>query len=140
MIALMNPPPMGAINGNIAFDSMKNPVSVNIGFFDVCDPASLGSYAASCGGCKTAPSPYCPSGPSQLQGTGFDIWGGPSNGGGTSWLETQAPVTASQEFDLRFAIWNTGDDALFSSVLVDNFQWIATPGVAVGTDPVQNPK
>ena len=37
-IALVSPAPMGSINGNISFDSKNNPVSVNLGFFDVCDP------------------------------------------------------------------------------------------------------
>lgn len=140
-IALVQPNPMGSMNGNIAFDSMKNPVSVNIGFFDVCDPNSIQGYTN-----KTPPNPYCPSGPAQLEGTGFDIWGGapPSspyeNSGATSWLETQAPVSGNQEFDIRFAIWNTGDEALFSSVLVDNWQWILTPGVSIDTTPVTNPK
>ena len=38
-ITLVNPPPMGALNGNISFDSNHNPVSVNLGYFEVCDPA-----------------------------------------------------------------------------------------------------
>ncbi len=47
-IALVNPAPVGAINGNISFDSMHNPVSVNLGFFDVCDPSQSSQYAAGC--------------------------------------------------------------------------------------------
>ena len=53
-IALVQPPPMGSVNGNICFDSQSNPVSVNIAFFDVC----LG----------------CPLGETELIGTGFDTW------------------------------------------------------------------
>ena len=112
-IALVTPAPMGAINGNISFDSQNNPVSVNIAFFDVC--------------------PGCPLGDAELQGTGFDIW---NDAGATSWLTTSAPVEAGSEFSIRFATWDTGDQAWDSTVLIDNFQWIADAGtISVGTIP-----
>jgi hypothetical protein len=142
-IALVNPPPMGSINGNISFDSNTNPVSVNIAFFDVCDPASAGSWAQSCfGNCPPLPSPYCPSGTAELVGTGFLEWDSfASYAGGTSWLKTQAPVTGGEEIQLRFAIWDTGDQALDSTALIDNFQWIANGGtVNVETEEVPEPR
>ena len=107
-IALVNPPPLGAINGNISFDSKTNPVSVNIAFFDVCQGCALGA--------------------GELAGTGFDTW---NDAGATSWLKTQAPVTGGQEVSIRFAIWDTGDPAWDSTVLVDSFQWIANGGTVV---------
>ena len=46
-------------------------------------------------------------------------------------------VEGGEELTIRFAIWDTGDDAWDSTVLVDNFQWIATGGtVTVDTTPV----
>jgi len=135
-IALVTPPPMGAINGNISFDSMSNPVSVNIAFFDVCDPANIGAFAQNCFmGCPAPPNPYCPSGIAELQGNGFDgAWG---DAGGTSWLQTTAPIGPGEEFQIRFAIWDVGDTALDSTVVIDKFEWIANGGtVNVGTDPV----
>lgn len=115
-IALVQPPPMGSVNGNISFDSMNNPVSVNIAFFDVC----LG----------------CPLGETELQGTGFDVW---DDAGATSWLTTKAPIKGGEEFSIRFAIWDTGDQSWDSTVLVDNFQWLANAGtVVVGTVPTPN--
>jgi hypothetical protein len=130
---------MGAINGNISFDSASNPVSVNIAFFDVCDPAGIGNFASVCGGCKPPPNPYCPSGIAQLQGNGFDgAWG---DAGGTSWLQTNAPVEPGQEFEIRFAVWDVGDTALDSTVVIDGFEWIANGGtVNVGTEPVPVPQ
>jgi hypothetical protein len=114
-IALVDPAPMGAINGNISFDSMTNPVSVNIAFFQVCSG--------------------CPLGTQELAGTGFDVW---DDAGATGWLVTQAPVEPGEEFSIRFAIWDTGDQAWDSTVLIDNFQWIANAGtVTVGTEPVK---
>jgi len=117
-IALVNPAPEGSVNGNISFDSMNNPVSVNIAFFDVCDPGITGEP--------------CPSGPMELQGTGF----GPGEGG-TTWLQTSAPVTGGQTFSIRFATWDVGDSAYDSTTIIDNFQWVANGGtVTVGTIPV----
>jgi hypothetical protein len=110
-IALVTPPPMGSINGNVSFDSQNNPVSVNVAFFNVCDG--------------------CPLGTAELAGTGFEV-----SAGGTSWLQTTAPVEAGQTFSVRFAIWDTGDQSWDSTVLVDAFEWIANAGVEVGTTPV----
>ncbi|NUO49610.1 MAG: hypothetical protein HOV80_12205 [Polyangiaceae bacterium] len=108
-IALVNPAPMGSINGNISFDSMANPVSVNVAFFDVCQG--------------------CPAGTAELQGTGFA-----DAEGGTTWLQTSAPITGGETFSIRFAIWDTGDTAYDSTTLIDNFSWIANGGtVNVGT-------
>ncbi len=139
-IALVNPAPMGADpGGNISFDANHNPVSVNIAFFDVCDPALCSSFAMFCTGtCPSAPANCCSSGPAQLSGTGFDNTT-IGNAGGTAWLETQAPIAGDATFTIRFAIWDTGDMNLDSTAVVDNFQWIAQGGtVVVGTTPVPN--
>ncbi len=144
-IALVNPAPMGSQNGNISFDSNNNPVSVNIGFFDVCAPTptqNTWTQDSGCSPCPPLPNPLCPSGPGELAGTGFDdVWS--SNwGGGTSWLESQAPVTGGEEFTIQFTIWDASDHILDSTVLVDGFQWVAGAGsnVTVGTGKVPNPK
>src|SRR5262249_29125823 len=58
-IALVNPPPMGSINGNISFDSNHNAVSVNLAFFDVCDPSGIANFASNCfQNCPSPPNPY----------------------------------------------------------------------------------
>ncbi len=137
-IALVNPPPMGSINGNVSFDSNSNPVSVNLAYFDVCDPVANNDFAQWCLiGCPPAPSPYCPLGPGELLGTGFDDAFGSNieDAGATSWLETTVPITGGQEFDLRFAIWDTGDTNYDSTVLLDAFTWVATPGTTISTTP-----
>jgi hypothetical protein len=139
-IALVSPPPKGSLNGNISFDSLGNPVSVNLGFFNVCDPSQIGLYAFDCnqggvGSCPSPPNPYCPSGTAELQGTGLDVWdNGFGNAGATSWLLSQAPVTGGSDVSIRFVMWDTGDQLFDSTTLIDNFQWIATKGtVTVGT-------
>jgi hypothetical protein len=112
-IALMDPAPEGSINGNVSFDTMTNPVSVNIAFFQVCQGCTLGT--------------------AELQGTGFDVW---DDAGATGWLATTAPVEGGDQFKLRFAIWDTGDQSWDSTVIVDNFQWVAETGTVVGTAPI----
>ncbi|CAN5222859.1 hypothetical protein BH09MYX1_BH09MYX1_60240 [soil metagenome] len=117
---------------NISFDANKNPVSVNNGFFDRCSPKTLS--------CSNFPSGYkaCGSGDAELQGTGFyalaaHCGGGQDSGGGaTGWLQTKAPVQPGETITIEFMIWDTGDQAWNSSVLIDGWQWEATD-TTVGT-------
>ena len=116
----------GGVADNMSFDSKKNPVSVNNGFFDRCTAnAKIG--------CKGSPgTSTCPSGPDELAGTGFGVTGsfcGAAGGttvagGATGWLSSQAAVKAGETFTLDLMIWDAGDGSLDSSVLLDNFQWI----------------
>jgi hypothetical protein len=144
-IALVSPAPAGSINGNIAFDSHNNPVSVNFVGIDVCDPDQKAQFASDCATtgntCPTAPDPYCPAGTGPLKETGFDTLGASYGGAGaTSWLRSQAPVKGGSEFTIRFAIWDTGDQAFDSTVLIDDFQWITSGSATTGTVPVTSPK
>ncbi len=116
---------------NISFDGNGNPVSVNNGFFDVCSPAGLQ--------CPSMPKPStCKLGATELAGTGFFISGdsqcGPtdSGGGATGWLTTQAPVSPGETITLQLIIWDTGDQIYDSSVLLDNWNWVASD-TTVGT-------
>ena len=110
---------------NISFDSKNNPVSVNNGFFDRCSPGSGLN-------CSNFPSgyKYCAGGDSELKGTGFYVpqdscfvGKTDSGGGGTGWLTTKAPVAGGETITLEFMIWDTGDQAYDSSVLIDKFNW-----------------
>jgi hypothetical protein len=90
-----------AFTGNVSFDSMGNPVSINAAFFTVC------SGGGSC------------TGDAELDGTGYQD----GNGGGTGWLTTTAPVRPGEKVTLRFIIFDEGDWILDSAVLIDNFRW-----------------
>ncbi|APR85404.1 Cell division protein FtsH [Minicystis rosea] len=142
-VALVSPPPAGSINGNVAFDAGKRPVSVNLAFFDTCDPATQPEFATNCGApvntaCPMPPSPYCADGVGALAGTGFDVWG---DAGATRWLVTQAPIKGGSDITVRFALWDTTDQSLDSTVLLDGFSWIPVGApVGVSTDPVASPK
>lgn len=130
---------------NVSFDSAKNPVNVNLGFFDRCtagvQTGCCASDEAAQGLCKTGntKTSTCPGGPGELAGTGFGrisksgsatdldtqtyCKDNSTGGGGTGWLQTQAPVEAGETITLEFVIWDTGDPLLDSSVLLDHFTW-----------------
>ena len=141
-VAMLDPIPMGLIDGNIVFDKQKNPVSVNNAFLEVC-------------GCSNGPPCQaggknftCALGDTTLLGTGFGKDGPMPNmpnqfgqdHGSTMWLETQAPVEPNKEMTIEFAAWDSGDGILDSTALIDNFTWIAKSGTTVGTNTVPNPK
>ncbi len=85
--------------GNVSFDSKGSCVSINNGFFTVCDG--------------------CAQGAAGLAGTGYD--GG--IGGGTGWLTTTVPVTPGETITLRFIIFDETDHIYDSAVLIDDFRW-----------------
>ncbi len=133
-----------AFNGgtpeNISFDPNKNPVSVNNDFFDRCTP----NVTTGCLGDRAAKS-TCAAGENELRGTGYyckaaycGIMGSrdeSTGGGATGWLETKAPVKQGEEIQLDFMIWDTGDSALNSSTLIDNFRWEASDTTTVTERP-----
>lgn len=105
---------------NISYDSMGQPVTINNGFFDVCDSYS-GPNADGVMVSNTCTKPS-----SLLARTGYDrvpVGSTLKVGGGTGWLRTTAPVTPGETIKLRFIILDEGDAQYDSSVLIDNFKW-----------------
>jgi hypothetical protein len=106
------------------------PVGVNLaptGLFSQCQSDETG-----CSDGIDGPFCTCAGGPAPLAGTGFDQSGtgcGYSSleGGGTGWLTTSGNVNRGEVMEIRFAIWDTGDQVYDSLVLLDNFQWSVTP-------------
>ncbi len=120
---------------NISYDPNGNPINVNNSFFQACSPAN-----ATVGCLGTQSTDKCSLGNGELQGTGFYDPGSncsqnDSGGGATSWLTTQAPVSPGETITLQLIIWDTGDQAYDSNVILDNWQWTATT-TSVGTHPV----
>ena len=105
---------------NISFDANGSAVSVNNGFFQVC-----GGNGKNCG--------PCPNGTADLSGTGMDK----ANGGGTAWLTTKAPVVPGETMVLDLTVFDVSDHVLDSLVLVDNWQWLATPSGPPTTNPAK---
>ena len=101
---------------NISFDAKLNPVSVNNGFFEVCQAK----------GCYT-----CPNGPGQLAGTGMQLG---NTGGGTLWLQTKAPVVPGETMVLELMVFDVSDGILDSLALLDAFEW-SVKASTVGTGP-----
>lgn len=90
--------------GNISFDEMGHPISLNAGFLDY----------------KDAPNPIdCPAPCSapELGGTAME------GHAGTKWLTTTAGVTPLEQITVIFAVFDLSDPILDTVVLLDNFQW-----------------
>jgi hypothetical protein len=121
-VAMLSPVPSMLVDGNLSFDVQGNTISVNAGFLEACYPGTHGGKTFACS-----------LGYSEIVGTGFDSGGGSA---ATSWLVTTAPVEVpGQEITLHFAIWDSGDQVLDSTVLIDNFRFELEEG-QVGTVPV----
>ncbi len=143
--------PLAGVNpdGNISFDKAGNPVSVNNAFFTTCaNPKCRLPFTSSQNGCPAvmACDPNantcgtgCVDGSDDLAAYYPDYYASSNDdtrrkrGGGTAWLTTQAPVVPGQIFNLDFYIWDTSDQVLDSSVIIDNFQWKCTE-TQVSTD------
>jgi len=129
-VVIMTPAPVGeppTANDNIAFDSMGNIISVNAGFLTVCDPNSMA-------GTTTYP---CPEGSYKLAGTGFGMDSTSTEKGGdgmdhasTDWLTTTVSVSAlaGKQITLLFAVWDSTDGILDTTVLIDNLHWTFATG------------
>lgn len=117
---------------NIAFDSQRNPIGVNNGFVEVCNPFD---YSGTKNGLPFTRSFTCRYGTAELAATGFDSeeFGGPH--AATGWLTTHTNVVPGALFVLRLAIWDAGDEWRDSSVLIDNFRWEVVADEAVTMRP-----
>ena len=119
---------------NIVFDTNNQPVTVNTGFFQVCQPQPICSMCVACGGNSNCATKVCGvkcvKGRTELEGTGYDefIVGRHDQqvGGATGWLTTSAPVTPGETFTLQFFIFDGADHEYDSAVLIDGFQWCST--------------
>jgi hypothetical protein len=145
-VVFKDPKPAQAADGNIVFDANRDPIGVNTGLLAVCDSSVQSRQAI-----KTF---TCDQGTALLRGTGYgrgesDCGSFTDSGGAsTGWLKTTAPVKPGEVITLRFAIWDTTDALLDSTVLLDHFQWITfeadpekstpevPPEVPVETKPV----
>jgi len=132
-LALQDPAPPEALLGNISFDSQNNPVSVNNGYLEVCDPA----IGATMPGGKTF---ACALGTDQLTDTGFDDIDGAGSHAATGWLETASPVEPGSIVKLRLVVHDMSDPVLDSTVLIDQFEFSTEPAMGPVTTPVEVPK
>jgi hypothetical protein len=127
-VVVLEPFPSGQSDGNISFDSVGNPVSVNNALVQSCTCAS----GPPCDAPPFAPiiSYDCDDGASRLQGTGFET------GAATGWLTTKTPVAGGEVVKLRFTVYDSGDGVLDSTTIVDNFRWLGEPPEDVETTPI----
>ncbi|MEZ4450067.1 MAG: choice-of-anchor L domain-containing protein [Nannocystaceae bacterium] len=94
--------------GNISFDNMGNPISLNAGFLDYQDGSgSLPEFAGTC----------------------------MRQHAGTSWLKSTVGVTPGEQITVVFAIFDLSDQILDSYAFLDNFQWGCEPSGEAADDP-----
>lgn len=93
---IVDPSPSGAVNGNVAFDSLSRPMGVNSAFLN-------------------------PGNTNILKGTGFDIW---NDAASTGWVRTTVPVTGGSTITVKFIIYDLGDQNSDMTVLLDRFHWL----------------
>ncbi len=95
--------------GNISFDEMGNPISLNAGFLDYRDDA--GTLPALAGTCMRYHA-------------------------GTKWLSTTAGVVPGEQITVVFAIFDLSDSILDSYAFIDNFRWGCEGDSKPSTKPV----
>jgi len=95
--------------GNISFDEMGHPISLNAGFLDFKDAPNTYDCPAPC----EAP---------ELDGTAM------MDHAGTKWLTTTAGVTPGETIEVVFGVFDLSDPILDTVVLLDNFQWSCEGG------------
>jgi hypothetical protein len=139
--------PANPSDKNLAFyqnaSMMKYPVGVNLAFGNTGLFTQCVNGMTGCAGLGLFPMGSISTcmGTTDLAGTGFD--GANSGqcdsnslqGGGTGWLETSGNVVGGETITLRIAIWDTSDQALDSTAVIDNFRWsvdAADPGTVIG--------
>lgn len=98
--------------GNVSFDELGAPISLNAGFLDYKDAPNGFDCPAPC----TAP---------ELQGTAMQ------GHAGTKWLTTTAGVTPGEDIEIVFAIFDLSDNILDSVVILDNWHWDCEGGPPV---------
>lgn len=120
------PKVVGYPDGNVAFDEAGNPLSVNNALLQVCEAQQTGGKQYD-----------CPLGTDLLTDTGFDTVSdefSPAPHAATGWLRSRAPVVPGSTLRVRFAIWDSADGNLDSTVLIDRLRW-SSQGQQ-GTQPV----
>jgi hypothetical protein len=118
-VTMLTPQVPGLPDGNISFDQKGNPVSVNNALLYVCKPQRAGGKTFT-----------CPLGTSLLAGTGFEA------SAATGWITTVAPIARGSIVTLLFAIWDSSDGLLDSTVLLDKFAWTDQVVRCAQTNPV----
>jgi hypothetical protein len=120
-LAFYDPPPAGAP----FFPVGVNLAKLNNGLFQVCQ----NNKTVGCQGSAPGTITTCTQGIGDLSGTGLDGQQFECNanndriGGGTGYLQSSGNVKPGEIIEMRFAIWDTGDQIYDSFVLLDNWTW-----------------
>jgi hypothetical protein len=103
---------------------------LNSGYFPACSNGPVGCLSSVGATEVTTCTSLAP-----LAGTGFDTATTQCSesttvGAGTDWLQLEGNVVPGELIKLRFILWDSGDGAQDSVVLLDNFRWSTEPARA----------
>jgi hypothetical protein len=98
--------------GNISFDDMGHPISLNAGFLDYKDAPNDFDCPPPC----VAP---------ELAGTAME------GHAGTRWLTTTAGVTPGEDIEVVLGVFDLSDSVLDTVIILDNFEWACEGGAPV---------
>ncbi len=111
---------------NVAFDINNNPITVNVGFFEL--PSEWTTDLSSLPHAATEDFEQTCSQGSAQGCTLPEYCDGQSNvsfkGTGSGWLTTRAPVTPGETLRLTFLVFDEADFALDSVAFLDGFRWL----------------
>jgi hypothetical protein len=105
-VVMMSPAPTGAIAGNIVFDASGGAINANSPLLQACAGGTFGGITYACG-----------LGTGLLGGTGFE------GKASTGWLRTTVPVEPGSTLTLLFAVWDSGDGKVDSTVVLDSLRF-----------------
>jgi len=125
--SVLTPQLAGQPDANIGYDEKGHPVTLSSANFRVCGCQSGPPCAG--GGGKMYD---CALGTAQLLGTGFDEMS-ESSRGATGWLTTRVPVEPGSSISIRWGVYDAGDGIADATAILDNWQWLTTPGVMLET-------
>lgn len=117
-VVMMDPPPAGAVSGNVVFDGLGGPIGASSPLLQVCAPGTHSGITFACG-----------EGAAALEDTGFE------GHAGTGWLRTTVPVEPGSTVTLLFAVWDGGDGGFDTTVLLDALRFWSQPVAKVQTAP-----
>lgn len=119
----------GGQETNAAFDPQRQPITVNVGFFENPEDWTVSLADTTFGGSDPfGQAQTCPSTPVAQNCTlpeYCDELVSGTNGSGSGWLTTSVPVRPGEQgMRITLRIHDEGDSDYDSTVLLDNFRWL----------------
>jgi hypothetical protein len=136
-VAIMDDAPREFEHDNILVDQSGDPVGVNTALLSVCAQARRERLARDIECAPNSSELLIDTGFGREEANCATLSAQTPNIGGasTGWLHTEVPVAPLTEVTLTFRLWDSGNPLLDSTVLLDNFRFLAA-APQTGTRPI----